>query len=234
MSERRGTRAGLAEAIDPFAGGGAGNSPTGRAGQLAGTLLLAVLGYVTTALQTLRAQQHRARVDRVNEQLKSLYGPLLACVTASKSSYNAMLRQAGVESAEQMRDAVRMDPLGPAAHSYRRWVRTVLLPLSEQASQTFIRHADLLEGSQISPLLLQLVAHVSAYRVIERNWDEREAKGAEHAIGSHFSAIPYPDDLERWVSEGFDKLKRRQASLLGIAADGTQGSPLMRLIASRL
>ena len=60
---------------------------------IAVSLFFAVVGYITTALHTLRAQQHRARVDRVNEQLKALYGPLLACVTASKSSYKAMLRQ---------------------------------------------------------------------------------------------------------------------------------------------
>ena len=32
-----------------------------------------------------------------------------------------------------------------------------------------------------------------------------------------YSAIPYPEALERWVSDGFAKLKRRQASLLGSA-----------------
>ena len=55
-------------------------SPT----SIAATVGLAILGYVSTALHTLRAQQHGARVERVNEQLKALYGPLLACVTASK------------------------------------------------------------------------------------------------------------------------------------------------------
>ena len=48
------------------------------------------------------------------------------------------------------------------------------------------------------------------------------------------SAIPYPDDIIEFANEGFAKLKRRQARLLGIAADGSQGSPLMQLIASKL
>ena len=42
-----------------------------------------------------QAQQHLGRVERVNEQLKELYGPLLACVTASKSAYDAMVQQVG-------------------------------------------------------------------------------------------------------------------------------------------
>ena len=146
---------------------------------LAVSLILAAIGYVTTALHTLRAQQHRARVDRINEQLKSLYGPLIACVTASKSSYEAMIRQAARGAGSDatgsrmltpagFRACVRADPEGPVAIAYRSWVREVLMPLSEKAARTVMERADLLEGSEISPLLLQLVAHVSAYRVILR------------------------------------------------------------------
>lgn len=146
---------------------------------LAVSLVLAAIGYVTTALHTLRAQQHRARVDRINEQLKSLYGPLIACVTASKSSYEAMIRQAARGAGSDatgsrmltpagFRACVRADPEGPVAIAYRSWVREVLMPLSEKAARTVMERADLLEGSEISPLLLQLVAHVSAYRVILR------------------------------------------------------------------
>ena len=172
-------------------------------------------------------------MERVNEQLKCLYGPLLACVTASKSSYEAMLRQAAVHcgssklTPDQFRQAVRASPNGTVATAYRHWVRDVLMPLSERAARTVMERADLLEGSEISPLLLQLVAHVSAYRVILRRWEE----GDTHADQS---AIPFPDDLGRWASEAFDKLKQRQASMSGITPDGQQGSPLMRIIAAKL
>jgi hypothetical protein len=195
--------------------------------RLGTTLFFAALGYITTAANALRSQQHRARVDRVNEQLKSLYGPLLACVTASKSSYDAMLRQAGASSPAEFRARVRADPDGPAARAYRSWVRVVLMPLSETAAQTVMQRADLLEGSEISPLLLQLVAHVSAYRVILKSWEQGDQL-TEH------SHIPYPEQLEQWVSNLFDELKRRQSGLLGIQADGGMGSPLMRFITSRL
>ena len=49
----------------------------------------------TACACALQAQQHLGRVERVNEQLKELYGPLLACVTASKSAYDAMVQQVG-------------------------------------------------------------------------------------------------------------------------------------------
>lgn len=232
--------------------------------QAALSLFFAIVGYVSTALHTLRAQQHRGRVDRVSEQLKELYGPLLACVTASKSSYDAMLQEAGalarsggamdgqtpsssprtatILTPAELREAIRSDPSGPIASCYRTWVRQVLLPLSERASRLVVERADLLEGSSIEPLLLRLVAHVSALKVLVYRWDSLEQM--QHGwdgslLDSHerelqSSQIAYPDSLRAWVEAGFAKLKQRQAELLGIAEDGSQGSPLMQIIASRL
>jgi hypothetical protein len=45
-------------------------------------------------------------------------------------------------------------------------MRTVLQPLNEKAAEIVVKHADLLQSSRMEPLLLQLVAHVMAYRVI--------------------------------------------------------------------
>ena len=205
------------------------------AGSAALSVLLAVIGYINTALHTLRAQQHSARVSRVSEQLKALYGPLLACVTASKSSHDAMLHQASLESKNgtsftvaEFRTAAAADPGGPIAQIYRTWVREVLLPLSEKAAKLVVERADLLEGSNIEPLLLQLVAHVNALKVLVRRWEQ----GGDDLRSA--SAIAYPDGLRHFAEEGYSRLKARQAALLGISPDGSQGSPLMQLIVSRL
>ena len=45
-------------------------------------------------------------------------------------------------------------------------MKTVLQPLNEKARDIIVNRADLLEAPSVEPLLLQLVAHVSAYRVI--------------------------------------------------------------------
>ena len=52
------------------------------------------------------------------------------------------------------------------AYHDRHWMKTVLQPLNEKAAKIITEHADLLEGASVEPLLLKLVAHVSAYRVI--------------------------------------------------------------------
>lgn len=70
------------------------------------------------------------------------------------------------------------------------------------------QHADLLESSHMPALLLQLVAHVSANRVVLSRWSQGENGAA--------SAIAYPDSLHRWASSQFRGIKRRQALLLGV------------------
>lgn len=42
----------------------------------------------------------------------------------------------------------------------------MLQPLNEKAAAIITQRIDLLDTSSVEPLLLQLVAHVSAYRVI--------------------------------------------------------------------
>ena len=51
-------------------------------------------------------------------------------------------------------------------------MKTVLQPLNEKARDIIVNHADLLESPTVEPLLLQLVAHVSAYRVILAKYAE--------------------------------------------------------------
>ncbi|KAL1527992.1 hypothetical protein AB1Y20_009363 [Prymnesium parvum] len=194
---------------------------------------LAIVGYVSTTLQTLRATQHKERVARVSEQLKELYGPLLACVYASKATYAAMVQQCeelsplrGIRTEVEFRTAVLRDPNGATAVAYRQWVREALMPLSEKASKLIIEHADLLEGESIEPRLLQLVAHVSAYKVILKRWDEGQLQ--VHSV------ISFPDNLPSWVSKEFSARKRRQAELLGFDEHERTRSTFMRLLYSRL
>lgn len=84
------------------------------------------------------------------------------------------------------------------------------------------QHADLLESSHMPPLLLQLVAHVSANRVVLSRWAQGESGAA--------SAIAYPDALPRWASSQFRGVKARQALLLGVkgsfsgGGDGEEGT----------
>ena len=87
-------------------------------------------------------------------------------------------------------------------------MKSVLQPLNERATDIIINHLNLLESPNIDPVLLQYVAHVSAYKVILTRWQE----GAT----AEWSAVTYPDKLLEYVEREFKKIKRKQAKLLGI------------------
>lgn len=67
-------------------------------------------------------------------------------------------------------------------------MKTVLQPLNERASELIMTHADLLDSPELWLLMLQLVAHSSALKVILAQWEEGDL--------SNFSVLTYPDKLE--------------------------------------
>lgn len=193
-------------------------------------------GYLFTFYNAKKADERKAQIQRVNDQVRLLYGPLLACVHASRAAYAAMVRQHSPDGTlEGFLTAMRRDPRGHEASAYRHWMKDVMQPLNERAADIIVDHVNLLESAEIDPRLLQLVAHVSAYKVIIARWD----KGA---VGE-WSAISYPNTLLDYVRAEFQRLKRRQADLLGIkppqgnGPSGTAGGKSSqddKIIASKL
>ena len=226
-------------------------------------------GYLFTYYNTKITEERKAQIERINQQVRDLYGPLLATVNASRTAYKAMVRahsplkcgggggETGAAAAAFVA-AVRRDPEGAEARVYRTWMRDVLQPLNERAAAIVVdvsffvfsfffffsreeeknsskkkkkpvkkhkkkkkkkklkQHADLLESSHMPALLLQLVAHVSANRVVLSRWAQGESGAA--------SAIAYPDALPEWASAQFRGIKARQALLLGVKGSFSGGS----------
>lgn len=165
-------------------------------------------GFLFTYWNSKTIEERKARIERVNKQLKQFYGPLLACVTASRSAFAAMLRQHSPDGTkEAFQAALQASPDGPEARAYRTWMLQVLQPLNERAAQVVTEHIDLLDSPGLEPLLLQLVAATCAYRVILKSWEKGDLRV--------YSAIKYPDSLAELVGREFARIKRRQASLLG-------------------
>ncbi|KAG1673642.1 hypothetical protein FOA52_013306 [Chlamydomonas sp. UWO 241] len=173
-----------------------------------GGWLAVAAGYLFTYWNGKAVEERKARIDRVNRQLREFYGPLLACVTATKSAYEAMVKQHSADGTpEAFERALIEEPGGKVANAYRGWMAQVLQPLNEKAATIVTDNVDLLDGSAIQPQLLQLVAHVYANRVILKMWSEGEY--------SSVSVIPYPNPIVDFARHEFAKMKRRQAELLG-------------------
>ena len=192
-----------------------------------------VLTAVTEAGR-LKSERRKDVLKRINDQLKYFYGPLLACVTSSKSAFEAMVTSSSPDKKRSTFLTLRkQNPNGACAIAYRRWTRQVFQPLNERyvmndelvnsrfegrsthlvfndcrAARLVVEHADLLEGDKFEPILLQLVAHVSATRVMLKQWGNGD-------FSSSSSSIPYPDEIHIWARRAFAELKRKQAKYLG-------------------
>ena len=83
----------------------------------------------------------------------------------------------------------------------------VFQPLNDRAAEVITKNADLLEGSAMEPLLLQLVAHVFAYRVIIKRCDlppsvggdrrHHESLGAANGCLLNVTLAPAPQRASR-------------------------------------
>jgi hypothetical protein len=143
-------------------------------------VLLAVAGYAYSTWSQIAREHRQGQLERVNEQVctvcrpleapaavryqtltrghslvppaqvKELYGPLLMCITATQSAYDAMCRQHSDGTPESFQAAVKQDPHSVQANAYRDWVREVFMPLNSKVNSLCF-HA-LVSSSLRSPL----------------------------------------------------------------------------------
>ncbi|PNW79331.1 hypothetical protein CHLRE_09g411300v5 [Chlamydomonas reinhardtii] len=209
VTGREGAMSGRGGSASGGAGGGGLGGLGGGVSRLGGSGFWALAaGYLFAYFNAKSIEERKARIERVNKQLKNFYGPLLATITASRSAFRAMVRQHSPDGTkEAFQAAVFAAPDGPEARAYRVWMAEVLQPLNERAAKVVTEHIDLLDAPGLEPALLQLVAATSAYRVILQSWKNGDF--------SAYSVIKYPDHLADSLTREFNIIKRRQAALLG-------------------
>lgn len=198
-------------------------------------LALAILSNRFQVWHDERLARLQGTMNRVSEQLQHFYGtspkrhgfsrrtttnnnaitgPLLACVTCSKSAFDAMCN---VHSPDGSKAgfflAKTQDPNSEQGKAYRMWTRQVFMPLNERVARLIVDRSDLIVGDKFEPLLLQLVAHVSAMRVMVKRWDEGDLTA--------ITSIGYPDEIHDWIEQAFATLKATQAKFLALSDEAS-------------
>ena len=85
------------------------------------------------------------------------------------------------------------------------------MPLNERAEALVVEHADLLVESEIPRCLLELCAHVEAYRGVIAEWDEEQF--------SHATApLNYPQEVLEYARTHYSDLKSKQEALIRAGA----------------
>jgi hypothetical protein len=173
------------------------------AATLAVTVAIAVAGYI----YSLHLTRRKDRFERVDRQLSEFYGPLLALVSAGDRSwlvFRKWYRPGG---------GPFWDPKNPPttveADAWRLWMKEVFMPLNEQIVDVITGHANLLNENAMPECLLELCAHVAAYRPVLTSWEHGD-------FSNNTAPIPFPTPaLHTYAAAAFTQLKTKQNKLLG-------------------
>jgi hypothetical protein len=169
---------------------------------------VAILAYVLRHRDDLRTQSRKDQLERVNLQLRNLYGPIFVSAHAGDAAWRAFRSQHRPPV-----DTPYFDPADPPseeeARVYRIWIQEVFSPINARLESTVFRNGDLLLEDEVHPCLLQACAHISAYKPIIRRWQE-----GDFTVHEAFPVFP-TEDLLSYLRASYQSLKLRQKELLG-------------------
>jgi len=175
---------------------------------LAVTILIAFSGYAVKYLNDLRLDQRKNQLERVNRQLRELYGPLFSLVRASGITWDAFLHR--YKSQGYFQEGPGVSPKTEEEKAiWRHWIGHVFMPLNIEMASVVTEHADLLDGQEMPACLYLLMAHVNGYKGIVKAWEEGN-------YSKHMSLTPFPGrDLLEYTKEKYHAFKAQQILLLG-------------------
>jgi hypothetical protein len=85
---------------------------------------------------------------------------------------------------------------------------TVFMPLNLEMERLVLQNVDLLFGEEMDESLLDLCAHVEAYKAVIERWKQRD-------YSVHTTRLNFPGEaLRKYVKQRFVELKREQERLL--------------------
>ena len=171
------------------------------------TIAVAVSGYVVTYFMQRHQAQRQARLERINCQLRNLYGPLYSILKANqavwnefrdklwpKHGHNAYFHGNNTTDAENER--------------WRIWMTEVFEPLNARIERIILENGDLLIDSELPQEFVDALAHIASYRALYPKW-----KDGDFTI--HTSLINFPDGLLPIIEHAYRKLLQQQKNLTG-------------------
>lgn len=178
----------------------------GDAKTVAFAILSGVAGFLAKGIYDIWLARRKDRLDRVNQQLKLLYGPLYALDRANNLAWAAFRSRTRPGGSYFGTDP---PPNQDELEMWRRWMRTIFQPIHNEMLSLITKNADLLIDDDLPESLQLFCAHVAAYRVVFERW-------SEHDFSEHTSVIGYPtEEMAVYLKGSFRLLKSQQRRLLG-------------------
>jgi hypothetical protein len=183
----------------------------GEAKTVAFAVLSGIVGFIAKGVYDLWSGRRKDKLERVNQQLKLLYGPLYALNQASSlawAAFRSRTRPGGSFF------GANPPPSEEELEAWRRWMLTVFQPIHDEMLSIITRNADLLIESDFPKPLQLFCAHVAAYKVVFERWSNND-------FAEHTSVINYPtEEMAAYLEDSFKHLKSEQARWLGARLPG--------------
>lgn len=180
---------------------------TGAAIAIVVSVALALGGYLFTFVHDRRKAQHTARLERLDRQIRELYGPMYALAESSSRTWAAFRQRYRPGHVAYFGDIE--EPTDDELMAWRLWMTEVFQPNNERMIELLFKHAELLEEDEIPEPLLDLVAHVLSHKAVLARW-------ANGDIAEHTPLLNYPLEVNAWAADGYRKLKADQREMLRI------------------
>ena len=189
------------------------------------TLAVSIISLVVSLLVTHRSnrrnQVHKDELERVNLQLRNVYGPLYSSVHAGDQAWEHFcIDAAQIRGSDFLTDGKMTDE---EVLNFKTWVEAVFMPINLRLEKIIYENGDLIEGS-LDPCLMQACTHINAYKAIVARWREPNYKGRLKP------SVDYPtEDLLKHLKTHMDALQGRQQRLIRQLDDGRTSRSRQRL-----
>ena len=180
--------------------------------EVTAAILIFAAGWLVTFVYDRRKRAHEARLERINRQIRDLYGPLLAAIRESEVAWD-LYEVHFNEHFQPGLDANRRDPDGPyqpgseKLATWMRWNREILQPINDRMRRTIEMNLDLFDERDVPKNLRGLLDHVISWQAVLSDW-AAEDYSRIHAVNK------FPGDLKAYVKGRFLELKQEQEMLL--------------------
>jgi hypothetical protein len=167
------------------------------------TALVAIIGIVASQVAQRETERRQARLERVNAQLRELYGPLFALSEVNEAIWRRS-REVWLPSTEVRRSGSELSP--GHRDEWNDWFRNVFMPTNRAMRDLIVAHAELLIETEMPGPLMDLCAHVAAYEIVllETSPDLKREPLFRHP------GAPFVD----YTRSSFAALKAQQRALL--------------------
>lgn len=182
-------------------------------------MLIAIAGYLFTYFHKKNTDERNAALNRVNLQLRELYGPLYAELLSRQAAWDAFYENYWPSHGKEQFFSEEASPSAEEVEKWITWRTEVFHPKNERIEEIIKNNVDLLDEDGFPDAFTRFMAHVSGYKAVLGQW-----KNEDYSEFTSVCNFPY-DELFRLVESQYYHLRAKQKYLISGLKQDAQLSP---------